>query len=80
VIARFIAWIRDQRIRHHHARAHQHGTATLAAQIERDWSAAGAAMKRMHAAQAKRDALIDAQRRHAWGVRHLPNGDFEVTR
>lgn len=63
MIARVIAWLRDFRIRHHHARAHQHGTATLAAQIDRDWRAAGRHMQAMHAAQAKRDALLAKQPR-----------------
>lgn len=58
MIRRLLAAIRDMRIAHHDRIASAAGAATLAAQIDRDWAAAGERMREMHAAQAKRDALI----------------------
>lgn len=60
MIARLLAAIRNARIRHHNATASAAGTATLQAQIRRDWPAAARFMGDMHAAQHKRDALLRA--------------------
>lgn len=58
MIARLFAWWREQRIQHHSRNASLFGTATLVAQTRRDWPAAARFLADMHAAQAKRDALI----------------------
>lgn len=63
MIGRIFAVFVDALVAHHDRRAAQYGTATLAAQIDRDWRAAGRHMQRMHAAQAKRDALIARRRK-----------------
>lgn len=65
MIGRLLAALRDLRIQHHHRVAHAAGCATLAAQINRDWPGAAAAMARMHAAQEKRDRLLAKQQRNA---------------
>lgn len=63
MIRGLITRLRDARIRHHDARAQVFGLAVLTAQLNRDWPAAGKFLRYMHAAQAKRDALIAKQPR-----------------
>lgn len=58
MIRRLLTAIRKLIARHHDRKASAAGTATLAAQIDRDWRAAGRHMRAMHAAQARRDALL----------------------
>lgn len=62
MIARLLAAIRRARIEHHAATASACGAACLVAQLRRDWPAASRFMAAMHAAQAKRDALLRAGR------------------
>lgn len=56
-----IRLFREALARHYHRVAHAQGTAILLAQIRRDWPRAGRHMVRMHAAQAKRDALLQGR-------------------
>lgn len=65
MIARLINALRRARIAHHQRRVAAFGMATLAAQIRRDWPAAATFMQEMHAAQAKRDRLLQARPRGA---------------
>lgn len=58
-----IAAIRRWLAAHHDRRAAAAGAATLAAQQRRDWSAAARHMRDMHAAQARRDAVLTDQPR-----------------
>jgi len=58
VIGRLFALVRDLRIRHHHQVAQAAGAATLAAQQRQDWPAATRHFADMHAAQARRDRLL----------------------
>jgi hypothetical protein len=50
--------IRRLLAQHYHRRAHAAGTATLLAQMRRDWPQAARCMARMHKCIAKRDRLL----------------------